>query len=244
MTLRLRHARHPRRPGAGPAHRGGGPADLPDQHLRAGRRRRAPARATSTAAPATRPATRCRSACAALEGGRRGLAFASGLAAEDTLLRTVCQPGDHVVIPDDAYGGTYRLFARVAERWGLDWTAAHVSRPRRGPGRDPTRPHPDDLGRDADQPAARHRRHRRRWPQLAHEHDALLVVDNTFASPYLQQPLGARRRRGRALHHQVPRRALRRGRWRAGRRRRRARRGARASTRTRWARSTARSTPG
>src|SRR5258705_11984464 len=49
---------------------------------------------------------------AALEGGRRGLAFASGLAAEDTLLRAVCKPGDHVVIPGDAYGGTYRLFAR------------------------------------------------------------------------------------------------------------------------------------
>src|SRR5438552_9154441 len=59
---------------------------------------------------------------AALEGGRRGLAFASGLAAEDTLLRTVCRPGDHVVIPNDAYGGTYRLFARVLERWGLDYT--------------------------------------------------------------------------------------------------------------------------
>src|SRR5690349_4376013 len=59
---------------------------------------------------------------AALEGGRRGFAFASGLAAEDTLLRTVCKPGDHVVIPDDAYGGTYRLFARVLERWGLEFT--------------------------------------------------------------------------------------------------------------------------
>src|SRR5919107_4150749 len=59
---------------------------------------------------------------AAIEGGRRGLAFASGLAAEDTLLRTVCQPGDHVVIPGDAYGGTYRLFAKVLERWGLAYT--------------------------------------------------------------------------------------------------------------------------
>src|SRR3954469_1751105 len=63
---------------------------------------------------------------AALEGGRRALAFASGLAAEDTLLRTVCQPGDHVIIPDDAYGGTYSLFAKVSQRWGLDWTAASV----------------------------------------------------------------------------------------------------------------------
>src|SRR5262245_49584982 len=64
---------------------------------------------------------------AALEGGRAALAFASGMAAEDTLLRTVCRPGDHVVIPDDAYGGTYRLLARVAEPWGLDWSAARIS---------------------------------------------------------------------------------------------------------------------
>src|SRR5689334_2136145 len=63
---------------------------------------------------------------AALEGGRRGLAFASGLAAEDTLLRALCEPGDHVVIPNDAYGGTYRLFARVAERWGLTWSPAPI----------------------------------------------------------------------------------------------------------------------
>src|SRR5262249_56893172 len=61
---------------------------------------------------------------AALEGGRRGLAFASGMAAEDVLVRTVCRPGDHVVIPDDAYGGTYPLFARVAQRAGLARTAA------------------------------------------------------------------------------------------------------------------------
>src|SRR3954463_12996664 len=63
---------------------------------------------------------------AALEGGRTGLAFASGMAAEDTLLRTVCQPGDHVVIPDDAYGGTFRLFSKVLSRWGLAWTAADM----------------------------------------------------------------------------------------------------------------------
>src|SRR5215207_10481898 len=53
---------------------------------------------------------------AALESGAHGLAFASGLAAEDTLLRTVLAPGDHVVIPDDAYGGSYRLFAKVLAR--------------------------------------------------------------------------------------------------------------------------------
>jgi cystathionine gamma-synthase len=47
---------------------------------------------------------------AAIEAGTRGFAFASGLAAEDTLLRSICAPGDHVVFPDDAYGGTFRLF--------------------------------------------------------------------------------------------------------------------------------------
>jgi cystathionine gamma-synthase len=125
---------------------------------------------------------------AALEGGRRGLCFASGLAAEDTLLRTVCGPGDHVVIPDDAYGGTYRLFARVAQRWGLDWTAVAVESPDEvraavRPGRTkivwvetPTNP----LLGIADIATL---------AQLAHGSGALLVVDNTFASPYLQQPL-------------------------------------------------------
>ena len=125
---------------------------------------------------------------AAIEGGRRGLAFASGLAAEDTLLRTVCSPGDHVVIPDDAYGGTYRLFARVLQRWGLDHTAARLTEPDEvaaavRPGRTkvvwvetPTNPL---LGvADIAHLAA-----------VAHEAEALLVVDNTFASPYLQQPL-------------------------------------------------------
>src|SRR5664279_3237783 len=59
---------------------------------------------------------------AALEGGVRGLAFASGLAAEDTLLRTVCRPGDHLILPGDAYGGTFRLVARVLTNWGVDYT--------------------------------------------------------------------------------------------------------------------------
>ena len=56
---------------------------------------------------------------AALEGGRHGFAFASGLAAEDTLLRTIASPGSHFVVPHDAYGGTFRLFAKVHERWGV-----------------------------------------------------------------------------------------------------------------------------
>jgi cystathionine gamma-synthase len=125
---------------------------------------------------------------AALEGGVRGLAFASGLAAEDTLLRAVCSPGDHVVLPDDAYGGTYRLFAKVLARWGLEHTTARVSDP------------------DAVRAAVRPGRTKVVWVEtptnpllgvadltaladVAHETGALLVVDNTFASPYLQQPL-------------------------------------------------------
>ncbi len=124
---------------------------------------------------------------AALEGGQRGLAFASGLAAEDTLLRAVCGPGDHVVIPNDAYGGTYRLFARVAERWGLRWTAAPLHDVDAAAAaltpetkllwaETPTNP----LLRIADIEAL---------ASLAHGAGARLVVDNTFASPYLQRPL-------------------------------------------------------
>jgi len=124
---------------------------------------------------------------AALEKAARGLAFASGLAAEDTLLRTVCKPGDHVVIPDDAYGGTYRLFAKVLERWGVSYTAVplgDVGAVRRAI-RDQTRviwcetPTNPLLG-VADIAVL---------AGLSHDAHALLVVDNTFASPYLQQPL-------------------------------------------------------
>jgi cystathionine gamma-synthase len=137
-----------------------------------------------TANPTRRALEEC---LAALEGGARGLAFASGMAAEDTLLRAVCAPGDHVVIPDDAYGGTYRLIARVAERWGLRWTAAplhdlHAAAAALTPRtrllwvETPTNP----LLRVADIAAL---------AALAHDAGARVVVDNTFASPYLQQPL-------------------------------------------------------
>jgi len=125
---------------------------------------------------------------AALEGGTRALAFASGMAAEDTLLRTVCGPGDHVVIPNDAYGGTYRLVAKVAARWGLEWSAADVTdatavQAAVRPGQTkivwvetPTNPLLNIADLDA-------------LAALARDAGARLVVDNTFASPYLQQPL-------------------------------------------------------
>ncbi len=124
----------------------------------------------------------------ALEEGERGFAFASGLAAEHTLLAGLCAPGDHVVIPDDAYGGTYRLFAKVEQPWGLAHTPAKVSdvdavRAAIRPGETtmvwvetPTNPLLN-VG-DIEALAA-----------VAHDAGALLVVDNTFASPYLQQPL-------------------------------------------------------
>lgn len=127
-------------------------------------------------------------ALAAVEMGERGLAFASGLAAEDTLVRALTRPGDHAVIPDDAYGGTFRLFDKVEKVWGLDHSPAAISdvdavRAAIQPGRTrlvwvetPTNPMLN-IG-DIEALAA-----------VAHDAGALLVVDNTFASPYLQQPL-------------------------------------------------------
>jgi cystathionine gamma-synthase len=131
--------------------------------------------------------TALQEALAALEEGSTGMAFASGLAAEDTLLRTVCEPGSHIVLAGDAYGGTFRLISRVQSRWGVEHT-------------------PADLG-DLDAVRAALRPSTRViWcetptnpllniadiaglAQVAHDAGALLVVDNTFASPYLQQPL-------------------------------------------------------
>lgn len=117
----------------------------------------------------------------------RGLAFASGLAAEDTIIRTVLKPGDHVVLPNDAYGGTYRLFAKVAQPWGIDFSTAEITNPESIAAamtpqtklvwiETPTNPllNIGDIAAIA---------------EVAHAGGALLVVDNTFASPYLQQPL-------------------------------------------------------
>lgn len=117
----------------------------------------------------------------------RGLAFASGLAAEDTIIRTVLKPGDHVVLPNDAYGGTYRLFAKIAQPWGVDFTTAEITKSESIAAamtpqtklvwiETPTNPllNIGDIAAIA---------------EVAHAGGALLVVDNTFASPYLQQPL-------------------------------------------------------
>ncbi len=125
---------------------------------------------------------------AALEGGARALAFASGMAAEDCLLRTMCRPGDQVLIPHDAYGGTFRLFDKVLAGWGVayhpvpvsDTAAVRAAVAAVGPKlvwvETPTNP----LLSVADIAAL---------AEIAHSAGAQLVVDNTFASPYLQQPL-------------------------------------------------------
>ncbi len=127
-------------------------------------------------------------ALAAVEDGEKGFAFASGLAAEDAVIRALTRPGDHVVIPDDAYGGTFRLFDKVARVWGLDHSPAPVADTEAMaaaivPGRTklvwvetPTNPMLTIGDIEA-------------LATVAHDAGALLVVDNTFASPYLQQPL-------------------------------------------------------
>jgi len=124
----------------------------------------------------------------ALEGGARCLTFASGMAAADCLLRSICRPGDHVLIPGDAYGGTFRLFDKVLTDWGITYhsvamadaaavRAALAARPARLIWVEtPTNP----LLGIADIATLAH---------IARDAGALLVVDNTFASPYLQQPL-------------------------------------------------------
>lgn len=124
---------------------------------------------------------------ASLEGGERAFSFASGLAAEDALLRTVLKPGDHVLMGNDVYGGTHRLVNRLHVPWGVELDTVEMS----------------DL--DAVRAALRANT-RIVWvetpsnplmkitdiaavAELAHAAGALVVVDNTFATPYLQLPL-------------------------------------------------------
>lgn len=123
---------------------------------------------------------------AAIEGGRYGLAFASGLAAIDTLLKTL-NPGDEVISTNDLYGGTYRLFVRVYEKFGLRFHFVPMQqlaaieekiteKTRLIWVETPTNPMLNVIDIEA-------------VAQLAKSKGILLAVDNTFASPYLQQPL-------------------------------------------------------
>ena len=124
---------------------------------------------------------------AALEGGRHAYSFGSVLAAEDALIRALCSPGDRIVLGNDAYGGTYRLISRVLKPWGIENRPIDMSQL-------------DRVRTVVEQGA------RLVWVEtpsnpmmkitditaladIAHDAGALLVVDNTFASPYLQNPL-------------------------------------------------------
>jgi cystathionine gamma-synthase len=124
---------------------------------------------------------------AAIEGGARGLAFASGLAAEDTVLRTLCQPGDHLLLPDDAYGGTFRLIAQVLTRWGVDFTP--VAMQDVAAVRAALRPNTKVIWVETPTNPLLNIADIAELSSIAHDANAKIVVDNTFASPYLQQPL-------------------------------------------------------
>ncbi|MFE1318844.1 cystathionine gamma-synthase [Kitasatospora phosalacinea] len=124
---------------------------------------------------------------AAIEGGARGLAFASGLAAEDTLLRTLLEPGDHIVIPNDAYGGTFRLFAKVLTRWGVEFSVADTHHPEKV--REAIRPTTRAVWVETPSNPLLGITDLAAVAEIAHAAGAKLVVDNTFASPYLQQPI-------------------------------------------------------
>ncbi|WP_034269948.1 cystathionine gamma-synthase [Haloechinothrix halophila] len=127
-------------------------------------------------------------ALAALEDAAHCVAFASGMAASDAVLRIALRPGDHLVLGNDAYGGTFRLIDKVLTGWGVDYTVADMSsldevraalRPETKLVWCETPSNPllgiADIAGLAD---------------VAHSGGAQLVVDNTFATPYLQQPIG------------------------------------------------------
>ncbi|GEE01814.1 putative cystathionine gamma-synthase (CGS) [Gordonia spumicola] len=124
---------------------------------------------------------------AAIEAGTYGRGFSSGMAATDALLRASLRPGDHLVIPNDAYGGTFRLIDKVFSQWGITYSVAPVVDADAVAAaitpntklvwiETPTNPllNVGDIAALAD---------------VAHAAGTKLVVDNTFATPYLQQPL-------------------------------------------------------
>ena len=164
---------------------------------------------------------------ASLEGGSKGLCFSSGLGATTTLLLTL-KPGDHVLISDDVYGGTYRLLARVMDRVGPRVRHGGHDRPRRLPFRRPGG-HRARVGRVPHQPLPEGDRHRRRRRPRARGGRAVRrgqhVRDAVPAAA-----ARARRRRRAALDDEVPRRALGPDRRRARDERRRAHRTPRRSS--------------
>lgn len=124
---------------------------------------------------------------ASLEGGAHGRAFSSGMAATDAALRTLLRPGDHLVIPDDAYGGTFRLIDKVFTHWGVAYTPVAVNDV--DAVRSAIRPETKVVWAETPTNPLLNIADVEQVGEVAHAAGARFVVDNTFASPYLQQPL-------------------------------------------------------
>lgn len=123
---------------------------------------------------------------ASLENGKHGLAFASGLAAEQAIL-SLLRSGDHIVSCDDLYGGTYRLFERIMSRYQIE--ASYVSVGSVDDYAKAIRPETKLILLETPTNPLLRLVDIRAIAEIAHRHNILLVVDNTFASPYFQQPL-------------------------------------------------------
>lgn len=123
---------------------------------------------------------------AALEGVEYGLAFASGLAAENTVLNLL-QAGDHVLATQDLYGGTYRLFQRVWAKFGLEFSFVSGEDPDEV--RRALKPNTKLLWIETPSNPLLNIVDIRALSAVAHERGVLVVVDNTFATPYLQRPI-------------------------------------------------------
>ncbi len=123
---------------------------------------------------------------AALENGRYGLAFASGLAAEQAVL-SLLSAGDHIVSCDDLYGGTYRLFEHIMQHYNVE--TSYVATNTIADYEKAIRPNTKLLWLETPTNPLLRLVDIRAVAEIAHRHKILLVVDNTFASPYFQQPL-------------------------------------------------------
>jgi cystathionine gamma-synthase len=126
-------------------------------------------------------------ALASLEGGRHGYAFASGMAASDTMIRAALRPGDHLIIPDDAYGGTFRLIDKIGVPGGLTYSTAPLGD--LDAVREQVRPETKLIWCETPTNPLLGIADIAGLADIAHAAGAQLLVDNTFASPYLQQPL-------------------------------------------------------
>ena len=127
-------------------------------------------------------------ALASLEGGRHALAFASGMAAGDVALRAMTRPGDHVILGGDAYGGTFRLLDKVLTLWGVEYTTVDLADV--GAARNAVRPNTKVIWTETPTNPLLGIADIAALAQVATDAGARLVVDNTFATPYLQSPLG------------------------------------------------------